>query len=446
MLTQSDIRQWCCAVEALMAMSNNQGCRRAIGQAGAIPALVNKLTLEGVEGETVAQVRVLATLINVLSVPENCDMAVSCGVLMRFIYLSQSEDLLLLQYLLIAMFTMLRCERWRRRFVESGIVQAILRLSERYAFESDAGQRPGSALVRSNAGKILRDLSEGELFKTTMVHLGAFPALRVLAESPEADTQACVAASIANLAFSDEFKKQARLDGLIPAVCRLMRKRSLDVQLAAASAVRVLGSNHENKLALVEHGALHGLRDMLDHNSSEARVRSTDAMSILATNQDNGAALSKAGAVRPLVNLLDSKDANVLAGSVRTLAEVTRNSKIDTRSELSARGAIPKLGVALAHTDQRVTLNVCRTIDALTKHEGLSTKAANAARSYMLMEQRVGQVSCDVTAHTNRQKMQYCGIGAKLKPIVDSCQDPATLVHAKSSLAQIQGQMDVAPF
>lgn len=247
-----------------------------------------------------------------------------------------------------------------------------------------------------------------------MVHLGSFPSLKLLAQSPENEAQACTAESVANLAFTDEFKVQARLHGLIPSIAHLMRKRCLEVQLEAARAVRVLGSNHENKLALVEAGALHGLRDMLDHKSSEARVRSTHALALLATNEDNGAALSKAGAVRPLVNLLEDSNPNVLAGAAEVLAEVTRTKKCDTRGEVSEWGAIPRLNAALdGQTDPRINLQVSRTVNHMTTCDMLSSKAANEARSYMVMQQRVGQVPADPTARKNRQVLF---LGALSKP------------------------------
>jgi HEAT repeat protein len=156
MLVMSDIRQWCCAVEALMAMSNNNECRSAIGKAGAIPALVNKLTLDGVEGETPAQVRVLLALTNVLSVPTNCDMAVDCGLMMRFIELTQSNDVLLLNFLLIAMSTVLKCERHMQRFVDCGLVQKLLILIGRYAIATEAGRQPGVPLIRIMLGRMMR--------------------------------------------------------------------------------------------------------------------------------------------------------------------------------------------------------------------------------------------------------------------------------------------------
>jgi hypothetical protein len=247
-----------------------------------------------------------------------------------------------------------------------------------------------------------------------MVRLGSFPSLKLLAQSPENEAQACSAECVANLAFTDEFKVQARLHGLIPSIAHLMRKRCLEVQLEAARAVRVLGSNHENKLALVEAGALHGLRDMLDHKSSEARVRSTHALALLATNEDNGAALSKAGAVRPLVNLLEDSNPNVLAGAAEVLAEVTRTKKCDTRGEVSEWGAIPRLNAALdGQTDPRINLQVSRTVNHMTTCDMLSSKAANEARSYMVMQQRVGQVPADPTARKNRQVLF---LGALSKP------------------------------
>ena len=344
MLIHPHIRQWCCGAEALMAMSNNNECRAAIGQAGAMPALVNKMTLHGVEGETAGQVRILGTLTNLVSVAANCDMAVDCGVLMRFIHLTESHDILLLNYLIIAMATTMRAERWRKRFVESGLVQALVKLVHRYDASSEPGQLPGAGLIRIGIGGMMRDLSAAELFKTTMVHLGALPALNILAHAPEDKAQAAAAATVAFLAFSDEFKDLAREAGLIASIAHLMRKRSLQVQLESAEAVRVLASNHKNKMALVDAGAHDGLRDMLDHQSSEARVRATSALCLLATNQDNSAALSKSGVVRPLVKLLDSiSEPNVLAGAASVLANVTSSKILDTRAELAACGAIPKL-------------------------------------------------------------------------------------------------------
>jgi hypothetical protein len=156
MLVMSDIRQWCCAVEALMAMSSNNECRSAIGKAGAIPALVNKLTLDGVEGETPAQVRVLLALTNVLSVPTNCDMAVDSGLLMRFIELTHSNDVLLLNFLLIAMSTVLKCERHMKCFVDCGLVQKLLILIGRYAIDTEAGRQPGVPLIRIMLGRMMR--------------------------------------------------------------------------------------------------------------------------------------------------------------------------------------------------------------------------------------------------------------------------------------------------
>ena len=70
--------------------ANNNECRAAIGHAGAMPALVNKLTLHGVEGETPAHVRIVGPLTNLVSVAENCYRAVECGVLMRFIHLTEA--------------------------------------------------------------------------------------------------------------------------------------------------------------------------------------------------------------------------------------------------------------------------------------------------------------------------------------------------------------------
>lgn len=401
MLMSPEIRQWSCAVEALMCMSNNDECRTAIGQAGAIPPLVNKLTLEGAPGETPAQVRLLATLTNVLSIPANCDRAVDCGVLMRFISLTHSHDPLLHNFLLIAVAEVLRCVRWRKRFVDCGLVQVLLMLIHRYANDrglhrqqdrprsaKDTNNQPGldprAALIRILLGGMLRDLSDGEEFKTSMVHLGAFPALKILAMSPENEAQACAAETVGNLAFSDEFKEQVRLDGLIPCIAHLSRKRCLEVQLQSARTLRVLASTHKNKLALVEAGAVHGLRDMLDQKCPELRIRATAALSLLATNADNGAALSKAGAVRPLVNLLDESDPNVVAGAARVLAEVTKTEKLDTRLEVAAWGAIPKLSAALdGQTDERITLQVARTINNMTAAEMLTSKAAKQARSYM---------------------------------------------------------------
>ena len=198
------------------------------------------------------------------------------------------------------------------------------------------------------------------------------------------EAQACAAETVGNLAFSDEFKEQVRLDGLIPCIAHLSRKRCLEVQLQSARTLRVLASTHKNKLALVEAGAVHGLRDMLDQKCAELRIRATAALSLLATNADNGAALSKAGAVRPLVNLLDESDPNVVAGAARVLAEVTKTEKLDTRLEVAAWGAIPKLSAALdGQTDERITLQVARTINNLTAAEMLTSKAAKQARSYM---------------------------------------------------------------
>ena len=139
-----------------MAMSSNNECRSAIGKAGAIPALVNKLTLDGVEGETPAQVRVLLALTNVLSVPTNCDMAVDSGLLMRFIELTHSNDVLLLNFLLIAMSTVLKCERHMKCFVDCGLVQKLLILIGRYAIDTEAGRQPGVPLIRIMLGRMMR--------------------------------------------------------------------------------------------------------------------------------------------------------------------------------------------------------------------------------------------------------------------------------------------------
>ena len=447
MLTSSDIRQWCCAVEALMVMSNNQPGRVAL--AGAIPRLVNMITLDGVEGETPAQVRILATLANILSVEANLDIAVDCGVLQRYIDLTRSEDLLLLSYLTIAMSTAVRSERHKKRFFESGLVQVLLALMRRYAHNSECGEQLGAGFVRMQVANMMRMIADSDQFKRPIVTLGAFPALKVLAYSPENETLASCSAAIANLAFTDDLKDQARLDDLIPAVAHMMRRRSLDVQLEAARAVRVLSCNHKNKLLLVEAGALHGLRDMLDHKSDEARVRAMDAMSKLANNHVNGAALSRAGAVRPVVNLLDEANYDVLAGAARVLAEVTTSKMLDTRSEVREWGAIPKLGEALRRTtireDERITLNVTRTINNMTTNEMLNSKAAQEARSFMLMEQRIGQVRQDRVAGQNREEMVRDGVGilTKVKAVVEGCTDPATRVHAQSALANIQGDMDL---
>lgn len=59
------------------------------------------------------------------------------------------------------------------------------------------------------------------------------------------------------------------------------------------------------------------------------------------------------------------------------------------------------------------------------------------------MEERVGQVRADVTAKMIRQEMASVGIGGKLKPLVDTCQDPNILFHANKSFSQIQGYMDL---
>ena len=41
------------------------------------------------------------------------------------------------------------------------------------------------------------------------------------------------------------------------------------------------------------------------------------------------------------------------------------------------------------------------------------------------------------------QEMAGVGMSGKLKPLVDTCQDPLTLFYASASLAQIQGHMDL---
>ena len=79
------------------------------------------------QGKVEAQVRVLATLCNLVAVESNADVAVECGLLVRVIAMSGSPSALLLQYLLITMRIVSDQERLKLSFVQVAVPFCVYR-------------------------------------------------------------------------------------------------------------------------------------------------------------------------------------------------------------------------------------------------------------------------------------------------------------------------------
>ncbi|KAJ1483370.1 armadillo-type protein, partial [Baffinella frigidus] len=145
-------RHWCCDAEALISPSMSEANRKVIGGAGALPALIEKLSIHG---RVEAQVRLLATLCNLVAVESNADVAVDCGLLVRVIAMSQSSSPLLLQYLLIVMRILSDQERLKRNFVQAGLVECLLRLLDHFAGDGPDGSMPQAPSIRGNLSMML---------------------------------------------------------------------------------------------------------------------------------------------------------------------------------------------------------------------------------------------------------------------------------------------------
>ena len=418
---------WCCAADALCSLAANDECKRAIGAAGGVPALVARVEL----GQPVAGlVRVLGGLCRLAAVEDNCDQAVNSGILRRLMAVAEPKDgeLLVLEYSSQLFKILARADRHLFQLVQFGLIRIIVGLCRRCEIDPKAAS---SRALPASLAYILAGLAGREAFRQPLVDGGALPALRPLLQSsdPVATLQACV--TLAQLASRDAWQKEARAAGLLPTLASLVRSRSTPVRMEAATAIRAVAAGPGNREALVASGCLHGLRDMMDLGSRDAAARAAAALHALARHAPSAEALAVAGAIRPLVRLTGGPDVPAqydAAAALRLVAKL-RGAGRDTRSEMADCGAAQQLAHALE--GRAAATAVAAAVGDTSAMGGRLAGAAAAelagwcaamTRSEMLdagaegvvAGRRAGLVHADATARRVRAEMGAGGIAGKL--------------------------------
>lgn len=444
MAVDDDPRNWYCGVEALCAVCVNEENSKTVGRAGAMSSIVAKLRMSN---PVQVVVRLLAAITRLVATPDNCDIAVQCGIMMPLLDLVKSEDLLILQYLVIAMRTLCRVERWKGQFVASGICDCLVSLAMRCGKAAPEGHKKGAGLVRELTAEMIVALARTETFQPTLVAKGAFAALRVLLDSPEAAALEQSGEAVALLCSKDAWKKEAREAGVLHPIVLLLRSHFPQVQLQGATAVIALGSDPGNKRGLVEAGALHGLRDMLDASGVKGRSLAVAALAKLSRDHKNGSDVVNSGALRSLVGLIESTDEGREAERIRnaaalTIARVSETSELDRRGDVVTWGAVPALSRVLERQPMEESGGAVRALKSLSRNVLLDSLAARSVKSFALVEQRVGHVEPDAIARRSRADMVKYGTLGRLRVVIDSSSDPNTVRDAETAIAHITGKVD----
>ncbi len=185
MLADEQEQNWFSATDALASLSANDENKKALGHAGAITSLLRRMCPGSPQA---VQVRVLATLINVISYPANMDAAVSAGVFGRLVDIARGAEDVVMHYISVAFKTLSAAVRHLPTFVEFGMLDFVLDVLLKNAHGGPNNCSSSAATVRVCLTNTLDGMCAVEALRQDLVEKGAFAVLRCASALARYDT------------------------------------------------------------------------------------------------------------------------------------------------------------------------------------------------------------------------------------------------------------------